>query len=67
MSYIQPMNTNRMMMCSLDSIVDPESIVRVIDTFVDGLDLAELQFRRIIAVKEGCLPYAPGSMLKMYL
>lgn len=67
MSYIQPMDRNQMMMCSLDAMVDPESIARVIDTFVDGLDLAELGFRRTVAAKEGRPPYAPGSMLKLYL
>ena len=39
MPYIEAQDRNQMMMCSLDSMVDPESIARVIDRFVDGLDL----------------------------
>ena len=39
MPYIEAQDRNQMMLCSLDSMVDPESIARVIDRFVDGLDL----------------------------
>lgn len=67
MPYIQAMDRNQMMMCSLDSYVDSESIARVIDVFVEGLNLDELEFGKAEAAKEGRPCYAPGCILKLYL
>ncbi len=40
MPYIKPMDRDRVIMCTMDSMVDPESIAGVIDVFVESLDLS---------------------------
>jgi transposase len=51
----------------LDDYVAEENPVRVIDVFVDELDLAGLGFERVQAAATGRPGYHPGSMLKLYL
>jgi len=41
--------------------------VRVIDVFVDTLDLAQLGFSKVEAEATGRPPYAPGDLLKLYV
>src|ERR1700694_1262361 len=41
--------------------------VRVIDAFVDGLDLEDLRFSKVAAEDMGRPPYAPGDLLKLYI
>ena len=67
MPYIEAQDRNQMMMCSLDSMVDPESIARVIDRFVDGLDLRGMGLKKAEAAAEGRPSYDPSCMLKLYL
>lgn len=67
MPYIQTLDRNQMMMCSLDSFVDSESIARVIDAFVKGLDLETLGFEKAEASKEGRPSYGPQYLLRLYL
>ena len=51
----------------LDDYVGEENPVRVIDVFVEELDLAALGFERVRAAATGRPGYHPGSMLKLYL
>jgi transposase len=51
----------------LDEVVGPDDPVRVIDAFVDQLDLAELGFSKVVAEAEGRPPYAPGDLMKLYV
>ncbi len=51
----------------LDDYVTDENPVRVVDVFVDELDLAALGFERVQAASTGRPGYHPGSMLKLYL
>jgi transposase len=51
----------------LDEVVGRNDPVRVIDAFVDTLDLAELGFSRVAADEMGRPPYAPGDLLKLYI
>lgn len=51
----------------LDEVVGRDDPVRVIDAFVDMLDLAELGFSRVAAEAMGRPPYAPGDLLKLYI
>lgn len=51
----------------LDELVGRDDPVRVIDAFVDGLDLAELGFSKVAAEEMGRPPYAPGDLLKLYV
>jgi len=41
--------------------------VRVIDAFVEGLDLEDLGFSKVAAEEMGRPPYAPGDLLKLYI
>jgi transposase len=52
---------------SLDEQVGAEHPVRVIDAFVDTLDLAELGFSKVTAEATGRPPYQPGDLLKLYV
>jgi transposase len=51
----------------LDEVVGRDDPVRVIDAFVDALDLAELGFSKASAEELGRPPYAPGDLLKLYI
>jgi transposase len=51
----------------LDEVVGRDDPVRVIDAFVDTLDLAELGFSKAVAEELGRPPYAPGDLLKLYI
>src|ERR1700734_696409 len=51
----------------LDEVIGDEHPIRVIDRFVDELDLAELGFSKVEAEATGRPPYAPGDLLKLYV
>src|SRR3981081_1932278 len=51
----------------LDDVVGRNDPVRVIDAFVDSLDLGELGFSKVAAEEMGRPPYAPGDLLKLYI
>lgn len=51
----------------LDEMIAPDNLVRVIDAFVDAIDLGQLGFVRVKAHKRGAPPYHPGLLLKIYI
>lgn len=51
----------------LDDLIGEDNAVRVIDAFVDSLDLKALGFSRIEVKSTGRPPYHPGDILKLYL
>jgi transposase len=51
----------------LDEVIVRDSAVRVIDAFVDSLDLAGLGFSKVKAEATGRPPYDPGDLLKLYI
>ena len=51
----------------LDDFVDPENPVRVIDVFVDALDLRDLGFVRALPTTMGRPGYDPAVLLKLYV
>jgi transposase len=51
----------------LDEVVAAADPVRVIDAFVDTLNLAELGFSKVMTEETGRPPYAPGDLLKLYV
>ena len=51
----------------LDDLISEDNAVRVIDAFVDSLDLKVLGFARIEVKATGRPPYHPGDLLKLYL
>ena len=53
MPYIKSMDRNELMMASLDMLVEPDSIVRIIDAFVDTpFSNDERHIRRIDLISE---------------
>jgi transposase len=51
----------------LDDFIDESNPVRVIDAFVDALDLAELGFVGVEAAATGRPSYHPSVLLKLYI
>ncbi|MDQ2763878.1 MAG: IS1182 family transposase [Pseudomonadota bacterium] len=52
---------------SLDDYVGPENSVRLIEAFVDGLDLVAAGFARVQAKDTGRPGYLPADLLKLYI
>jgi transposase len=51
----------------LDDFVSEDNPVRVVDVFVEGLDLQTLGFERVIATGKGRPCHHPANMLKLYI
>lgn len=51
----------------LDEYIGDDNPVRVIDAFVDGLDLRQLEFERAVAKATGRPGYKPSTLLKLYI
>lgn len=67
MHHIQWNNRNQIKMISLEQMVDEESMVRIIDAFVDMLDLEQFGFTYFKLNKEGRPPFHPSTTMKIYL
>jgi transposase len=52
---------------AIDDYVGKDALVRVIDAYVEGLDLLALGFTKSMPQVEGRPPYAPADLLKLYL
>lgn len=64
MPYVPTFDRTQMMMCSWDSFVDPESVARLIDAFVNSLDPAKYNVKE---AAEGRPSYDPKGMYKLYI
>ena len=51
----------------IDDLIDQDSPVRVIDAFVDNLDLAKAGFTKATFKQTGRPPYDPRDLLKLYI
>src|ERR1700723_1556331 len=51
----------------LDDFIDESNPVRVIDVFVDALDLAEMSFEGVEPMATGRPGYKPSVLLKLYI
>lgn len=51
----------------MEDQVSPDNQVRLIDAFIDKLDLQRLGFSNTVHKSEGRSPYAPALLLKLYL
>jgi len=67
MQHIQGQNRNQIKMICLDQMVGEDSMVRVIDAFVDMLDLEQFGFNYFKLNIEGRPPFHPATMMKIYL
>ena len=65
MHYVKAFDRNQMMMTTWDSMVDPESTARLIDAFVNSLNLSEYGIKEMAS--EGRPAYDPRSLFKLYI
>lgn len=65
MPYISGFDREQLMFCSWDTFVDKESIARLIDAFVNSLDLQKYGVK--MAASEGRPAYDPRSIYKLYI
>ena len=67
MDYIQGQDRQQMMIISLEQMVHKESFVRIIDAFVDALDLESFGFLYYKLNNQGRPPFHPSELLKLYI
>jgi len=67
MDHKQGSNRNQLMMLSLESAIPKDSFVRVVDAFVDAINLKSFGFAHVECKEEGRPPYHPSILLKLYL
>jgi len=58
---------NQMFMFSLESVIASDSFVRVVDAFVEAIDLKSFGFAHVECQEEGRPPYHPSVLMKLYL
>ena len=67
MEFIQGNNRQQSYFSTLEDQVSPDNPVRLMDAFIDKLDLAKLGFTSTVHKPEGRPPFAPQVLLKLYL
>lgn len=69
MGYIRGEDRNQMILFpeSIDDYISEDSVVRVIEAYVDQLDMEKLGFNRATSPTIGRPPYNPKDLLKLYL
>lgn len=67
MQYIQGKNRHQSYFSTLEDQVTADNSVRLIDAFIDKLDLEKLGFTKMAHKSEGRPPFAPQVLLKLYL
>ncbi len=65
MNYIKAFDRNQMMMTTWDSMVESDSTARLIDAFVNSLNLSDYGIKEIAS--EGRPPYDPKGLFKLYI
>lgn len=67
MAYKSGIDREQMMMCSWDSLLGEDNDVRIIDAFVNSLDIEQLGFEKATPAAEGRPAYDPRALLKLYI
>lgn len=69
MSYVRGEDRGQaaLLPAAIEDYVAADAPVRVVDAFVDGLDVTGLGFRRSVPAATGRPPYDPRDLLKLYL
>jgi transposase/ribosomal protein L33 len=67
MQFVQGTNRNQTSFTTLDQQVAANNAVRIIDGFVEKLDLQKLGLSNSVHKSEGRPPFAPQLLLKLYL
>jgi len=67
MGYKEGTNRDQAIIITYEELIDPESIVRLIDRFVEVNDLNKLGFSNTVPAQTGRPSYNPVAMTKLYL
>lgn len=67
MPQLQGINRNQLQMLSLNELISEDHVVRLIEAFVDYLDLDEMGFVEKGKIKDGRPAYRREMLLKLYL
>lgn len=69
MGYITGADRNQITLLpeSVEEYISEENSVRVIDAYIDSLDLEQLGFAKTVPSETGRPPYAPKDLLKLYI
>jgi len=69
MPYIKGVDRGQMSLYPecLDDYVSENNLVRVIDIYVEQLDMKKLGFEKAICAQVGRPPYNPKDLLKLYI
>ena len=65
MHYVKAFDRNQLMMTTWDSMVEPDSTARLIDAFVNSLNLSDYGVKEM--AQEGRPSYDPKSLYKLYI
>jgi transposase len=66
-NFIKGTNRHQSYFCTLEAQVAADNAVRLIDAFINKLDLEKLGFAKPVRSSEGRPPFAPQVLLKLYL
>ncbi len=67
MQFIQGSNRNQTFFATLEDQVSADNPVRLVDAFIEKLELKKLGFTNTVYKSEGRPPYDPSVLLKLYL
>jgi transposase len=67
MQFIQGQPRQQTYFATLEDQVATDNPVRLMDAFIEKLDLQKLGFQKTVHHSEGRPPYAPQVLLKLYL
>ena len=69
MGYVEGADRNQILLLpeSVEEYISAENPVRVIDAYVDSLDLREMNFSKSETKSTGRPPYSPHDLLKLYV
>ena len=63
----KPIDRSQVMVTTFDELVAPDSIARIINYFIDNVDLGEMGFKNTTPATEGRPSFPPSNMAKLYL
>ncbi len=66
MQHKQGENRDQVFMFSLESTIPSDAFVRVVDTFVEAIDLKSFGFSHVECEEQGRPPYHSAILLKLY-
>ena len=66
MQFIRGNSRHQTYFSTPEDQVSADNAVRLMDAFINKLDLKQLGFKTTVHKSEGRLPHAPGLFLKLY-